>query len=178
MKYFIGVVPPEPIYQAVLQIQQPFGDNRLEPHITVRPPVALADEEAWVTEIEKMAGHFAPFSLSLTGTGHFGKGVLYIDVQSVPLEALQQQLVRVIKPYEKEGPREDTRPFKPHLTLGRAWCGFTPKDFKAMKELAEEYLAKEPVSFNVEFARIYNKAGHEKRYRTFKDVAFNNLGQL
>jgi 2'-5' RNA ligase len=171
MKYFVGIVPPVPIYEKVIEIQQQFGDNRLEPHITIRPPVALADETAWVTAIEHLCERYAPFPLSLTGTGNFGKRVLYIDVGSVQLEVLQHELVRAIKPYEKEGSQEDSRPFKPHLTLGRSWCGFTPHDFAAMKILAEEYLDKQPVTFDVGFLRIYIKAGHDKKYRTAKNVA-------
>lgn len=37
MKYFIGIVPPEAVYHKLLDIQRQHGDNRLEPHITLRP---------------------------------------------------------------------------------------------------------------------------------------------
>lgn len=45
MKFFIGIVPSEDIYNAVADIQKRFGDNRLEPHITLRPPVTVTEEE-------------------------------------------------------------------------------------------------------------------------------------
>lgn len=48
MKYFLGIVPPEDIYQKLLAIQTQYGDNRLEPHITLRPPVTPGDDEEWL----------------------------------------------------------------------------------------------------------------------------------
>ena len=171
MKHFIGIVPPPDIYQTVVDIQKPFGDNRLEPHITLRPPVIVTDQAGWIKAIEDVCYTFERIHISLPAAGNFGNRVLFIDVKSKGLNALHTALLKAVKPYEKiENQQEDDRPFNPHLTLGRSWCGFTRDDFAAMKILANDYLAKTPVSFNVETLRIYHKPKGHGPYETLKDV--------
>ncbi|WP_297819286.1 2'-5' RNA ligase family protein [Segetibacter sp.] len=175
MKYFIGVVPPGNIYETVLNIQKQFGDNRLEPHITLRPPVTVSDEIAWIAAIEKVCNSFRPFPICLPDTGNFGNRVLFIDVQSTHLTNLHKELITAIQPFEEGDARQQPQQhesFHPHLTLGRGWCGFTREDFAAMKILAHEYLAKEPVAFEAKFLRVYNKPSGKGRYEKMKDVPF------
>lgn len=174
MKYFIGVVPPQKIYKTVLAIQNQFGDNRLEPHITLRPPVTVTDESGWIKAIEDVCSSFPPLAVSLPRTGSFGNRVLFIDVRSKQLEELHQLLTKAIKTYEQDerNPMEN-RTFNPHLTLGRLWCGFTKQDFAAMKILAEEYLSLEPRVFTVDFVRLYHKPSSQGRYQTLLDVRLN-----
>src|SRR4051812_32602308 len=134
MKHFIGIVPPDPIYQSVSQIQTRFGDNRLEPHITLRPPVQVINEPGWIQAIEEVCKTFSPFSISLPQTGRFGNRVLFIDVKSEPLTVLHQVMMEAIEQFEQpDKHQEESRSFKPHLTLARTWCGFTRKDFDAME---------------------------------------------
>lgn len=174
MKYFIGIVPPEEIYKTVLAIQNQFGDNRLEPHITVRAPVTVTDESGWIKAIEDVCSSFPPLDLSLPQTGNFGSGVLFIDVRSKQLELLHELLKKAIKPFEQdESNHVENRTFNPHLTLGRLWCGFTKQDFAAMKILAEEYLSMEPRVFTVDFVRLYHKPSSQGRYQTLLDVRLN-----
>lgn len=171
MKYFIGIVPPEDIYEAVLNIQKQFGDNRLEPHITVRPPVTVTNETAWINAIENVCSSFSPILASLPGTGNFGNRVLFIDVDSKPLATLHDAIIKAIKPFEHvDNNQEESRAFRPHLTLGRSWCGFTRQDFAVMKILADKYLSKEPVSFDAKSVRVYHKPSSKGRYEVLKDV--------
>ncbi|HEX8334413.1 MAG TPA: 2'-5' RNA ligase family protein [Segetibacter sp.] len=171
MNFFIGIVPPTVISEDIFYIQNQFGNNRLEPHITLRPPVALKDEAKWIEVVEEFCKSFPPFTIDLTGTGNFGKRVLFIKLRSPELLKLEEQLVNAIKPYEQESQKTDDRKgYHPHLTLGRSWCGFTKEDFSQMKILADEYLAKEPVSFDVDFLRIYHKPKSNEGYKTLKDV--------
>lgn len=74
MKYFVGVVPEDLIYNTVLSIQKKFGDNRLEPHITIRPPVTVAEQTQWIEAIEIVCADFSPIHVELPATGNFGKG--------------------------------------------------------------------------------------------------------
>ncbi len=53
MQYFVGIVPPGEISDKIIQIQRQHGDNRLEPHITLRPPVKPIDVPAWLRVIEQ-----------------------------------------------------------------------------------------------------------------------------
>jgi 2'-5' RNA ligase len=170
MKYFVGIVPPQHIYSTVERIQHAYGDNRLEPHITLRPPVAPTDINSWIDQIRNVAATFPPFNISLPGTGNFGKRVLFIKVESTELNRLEKQLVESIKEFEPVT-KDDNRGYHPHLTLGRSWCGFTKDDFSKMKELADDYLSKETVSFQAEFLRVYHKPGHIKRYETLIDLS-------
>ncbi|GEO07974.1 2'-5' RNA ligase family protein [Segetibacter aerophilus] len=173
MKHFIGLVPPDDICETVVNIQKQFGDNRLEPHITLQPPVTVLNETAWLDAIENTCNSFQPFPISLPGTGNFGTRVLFISVQSAPLTTLHSALIPAIQPYEQADNRQQqNQSFHPHLTLGRGWCGFTRQDFAAMKILADEYLTKEPVAFEATFLRIYFKRSGQGRYEKMKDVYF------
>lgn len=170
MKYFIGIIPPENIFNTILNIQQQFGDNRLEPHITLRSPVTPVDASNWLDSIKKVTASFAPFDIHLPATGYFGKRVLFIKVQSADLKQLYKQVVTAIKPFEPVV-KEDHYDYHPHLTLGRSWCGFTRHDFEKMQEMADQYLSVKPVSFNVDFLRVYQKPQGNKRYEKLVDLS-------
>lgn len=174
MKYFIGVVPDDVIYNTVFNIQKKFGDNRLEPHITIRPPVTVAEQTQWIEAIEMVCADFSPFHIRLPATGNFGKRVLFIDVLSKELSELHYQLLKAIKPFEQpEVNEKENRSYHPHLTLGRLWCGFTKEGFAQMKMLSDDFLSRSPVSFIAKSVRIYHKPSGNKRYETLKDIILN-----
>ena len=169
MKFFAGIVPPPELYNAIVNIQQQFGDNRLEPHITLRPPVNPTDETSWLYNIKTACSCFKPFTVNLPATGYFGKRVLFIGVESEELSALYKVVKNAIKPFEPAG-KQDNRPYHSHLTLGRSWCGFTKNDFDKMKVLADNLLVNQPFAFVADFVRIYHKPGGNKRYEKLEDV--------
>ncbi|WP_345953499.1 2'-5' RNA ligase family protein [Mucilaginibacter sp. PAMB04168] len=171
MKYFAGIVPPLHIYRKLLEIQQQFGGNRLEPHITLRPPVSPLDAEAWVNIVTETASNFQPFDIKLPCTGYFGKRVLFVSVNSTRLGLLHDLLIPALKPFETPEVNKGPEGFHPHLTLGRAWCGFTPENFIQMQQLADAYLSASPVSFEATHVRIYHKPDHHGRYQPYKDVS-------
>lgn len=174
MKLFIGIVPSDDIYTTVAGIQQRFGDNRLEPHITIRPPVTVIDEANWIKAIEQVCTHFSPITVQLPSTGYFGKRVLFIDVSSNGLNQLHGSLIEAIKPFEQpEIKNQENQGFHPHLTLGRLWCGFTKQDFVKMKELTDEFLLQKRVSFIAHSVRIYHKPSANGRYEAKKDIALS-----
>lgn len=172
MKCFIGIVPPAEISDAIANIQQQFGDNRLEPHITLRPPVTVSNPTEWMERIKAVSSSFPPVTITLTGTGNFGKSVLFIAAKSKKLEASQVALAEVLKEYEQEELNQKaSKPFHPHLTLGRLWCEFTTEDFKQMKMLADDFLSRNPVSFKANFIRVYYKPSGNSRYTLLEDLA-------
>jgi 2'-5' RNA ligase len=124
MKYFVGIVPPKHIFDTILNIQTRFGDNRVEPHITLSPPVTPLNEAAWLEAVESTAIQFQPFIIQLSATGFFGNRVLFIDVKSEEVYLLQKQLTSSIKSFEPPSTHANNK-YHPHLTLGRLWCGFT-----------------------------------------------------
>jgi 2'-5' RNA ligase len=170
MKLFAGIVPPPEIYNRILSIQKQFGDNRLEPHITLRPPIEVTDEQQWVNTIVNAALNFNSFNIQLTGTGHFGSRVLFISVESVRLLDLYERLMPELNSFERAERSQRDEKYHPHLTLGRGWCGFTKDDFAGMRKLADEYLINQNVSFEVKAIRIYNKPETQKGWQLFKDA--------
>ncbi len=174
MKFFVGIVPPPDIYSQLQQIQNQFGDNRLEPHITIRPPVSPLQLDPWLQTIKAISAAFKPFDIHLPGTGFFGDRVLFVNVQSPGLKQLYDLLIPALQPFEKEEPGKGDGSFHPHLTLGRKWCGFTIEDFAAMKLLADDYLQASLVSFKVTQIRIYYKPDNHGRFETYRDVSVTN----
>ena len=175
MKLFIGIVPPEDIYNAVADIQKRFGDNRLEPHITLRPPATIKEEANWVKAVKDICSTFPPFPIQLPATGHFGKRVLFIDVSSDLLTKLHYSLLDAIKPFEQSELKKQENDYNPHLTLGRSWCGFTKEDFVSMKYLADEFLSTKKVSFMAHSVRIYHKPSPTARYEAKQDIALTGI---
>jgi len=170
MKFFAGIIPSEKIYDGILQIQNRFGDNRLEPHITIRPPVSPLNEGQWLNTIIKTAANLKPFAVELAGTGNFGKRVLFVSVNSDPLTELYHLLMPALKIFEPKEANKDAERFHPHMTLGRVWCGFTTEDFKNMKQLAEEFLSEGNRFFEARSIRIYHKPNPRGRYQPYKDI--------
>jgi 2'-5' RNA ligase len=171
MKFFVGIVPPSNISEQISSIQDQFGNNRLEPHITLRPPVTLVNETKWLETVEDLCRNLSSFPIQLTGTGNFGKRVLFLEIQSTELIELEAKLTKAIKQFEEEQNKpSDQKHYHPHLTLGRSWCGFSAEDFKQMRILADQYLSKEPCYFTVGFLRIYYKPKNNEGYKIFKDV--------
>ena len=175
MKYFIGIVPPEAIYNKLLNIQQQHGDNRLEPHITLRPPVTPINDQQWLDIVMSNANMAVPFEVKLPGTGTFGSRVMFVRVESPGLESLHEMLIPKLKTQEPGDGKKDHERFHPHLTLGRAWRGFTPEDFRSMKQLADEYLVEKEIAFMVSQLRTYYKPDPHKGYQAYKDVPLGVL---
>jgi 2'-5' RNA ligase len=168
MLVFIGIVPPSPFYDSIAAIQKQHGDNRTEPHITLRPPVHLKDDEMWLQAVEEVIGSTGVFDITLTNTGYFGNRILFVDAQSKALHSLEAKLTDAISPYEIQGGKKHER-YHPHLTLGRLHVGFTKDSLKSMKMMAEKLLAT-PYQFDVQSIRVYYKPSSTERYKPFKDV--------
>jgi 2'-5' RNA ligase len=171
MQCFIGIVPPSSISEAIQTIQRQYGDNRTEPHITLRPPVVLADPASWMEALKETAISFNRFPVVLTRTGMFGKRVLFIEAEATELYTLEGKLLPAVKPFEQPGRHKD-QPFHAHLTLGRLNVGFTPAALKEMRKLADDILLA-PVTFTAEFIRVYHKPSINERYKVYEDVYFN-----
>ena len=170
MKFFVGVVPPPFVYGHLQRIQTQFGDNRLEPHITIRPPVTPLQLEPWIQVTKSICATVKPFDIQLPGTGFFGDRVLFVSVHSPALVELYDVLMPALQPFEPEDKSKVDGGFHPHLTLGRKWCGFTADDFTAMRQLADQYLQGNNISFEVTQLRIYHKPDNHGRFEAYKDV--------
>ena len=155
-RFFIALVPPEPIHAYANEIQQYFWEQynsrkalNSPPHITLQPPFDWPE-----AEVERLMAALADFTadcqgvaISLPGFAAFPPRVIYIDVVRTPeLMALHTALTTFMESQlgivDK---RARHRPFKPHMTVAfrdlkpaafrKAWPEFKDKplqyEFKA-----------------------------------------------
>lgn len=126
-KYFIAIVPPEPLLSQIQDIKKNiFKDygtkgSLLSPgHITLHMPFSWEEEkeEKLITSLQsfKFNQHF---SVSLYNFSCFEPRVIYINVNnSEPLFELQKQLVtHAKKNLQLFNQSDDMRGFHPHVTV-------------------------------------------------------------
>ena len=157
MQFFIAIIPPKGIKQQIEDIQKKFGDNCVEPHITVKAQGGLSDDKLWIGKVKKGIAGFRPFKVVLGRAKTFENKVLYISVKSEEIVRLHNEIVSAINPpgYLKKEHFED-KFYTPHLTLGMLDTGFQRSDFPEMAKLADALFAEEKVHFTAEFIRLFS----------------------
>jgi 2'-5' RNA ligase len=128
VKYFIAIVPPEPLKNELEQLKQKFfnefntkGALRSPAHITLHMPFEFKEKEEnrIILFLENFCKEFNPFEVKIKNYNCFEPRVIYADVvKSDSLFKLRQLLVDRIKPalnilnadYKGLG-------FHPHITL-------------------------------------------------------------
>ena len=151
-QYFIGLIPPRPIYDDALKLQQYFAEKynssaalRSPPHITLHMPFRLAEqkESVMIRKLSLFAARFDPVKICLDNFAAFAPRVIFINVaKSEALSHFQKGLERFCKTelnLFNASYRDD--PYHPHLTLAfrdlkknvfpLAWKEFESKEFKA-----------------------------------------------
>ncbi len=161
-KYFLAIIPPEPIYSKVYEIKEYVRDRynckaplRSPPHITLHMPFQ------WKTQKEKelinklvQATKEIEFAIDLTGFGAFPPRVIYVDlVPNDELLALQGRIVEFAKRELNlfNADRKD-RPYRPHVTVAFrdlkkdqfeiAWDEFSCREFSASFRVNSFWLLK------------------------------------
>lgn len=161
MEYGIAIIPPSNISCEISTIQNLFGNNGIEPHITVKAQGGLTPDLDWLKEIRRIASSFQPFKVTLSQAETFGNDVVYISVISLELIQLHNEIISRISPPQNiieqyyEGDQ-----FTPHLTLGMVRNGFDYNDFPEMKNMTDKF-AKDGVSFTADFLRVYQLDGSQ-----------------
>lgn len=124
-KYFIGIVPPEPMYSTVLNLQHQYMDRiGVEPHITLKAQSNLTIDENWIEDITNLINHTSKFIVTPKQTAYFGKEVLYVSFDSLEIHDLHQQIVgllNVTKEMQQKYFEGDL--YVPHLTVGKQSYG-------------------------------------------------------
>ncbi len=123
-KYFIAVIPPEPIATDIYKLKEYVRDTyqskgalNSPTHITLHMPFEFKDEERLVTTLD----HFQvePFNIELRDFGCFEPRVIFIDV--VKNEALNSLQTRLMSFCKKElnvfNADYGDRAFHPHVTI-------------------------------------------------------------
>ena len=126
-KYFIAVVPPEPLLTSIQEIKndifqkyQTKGALRSPGHITLHMPFSFngENETKLVSCLEEFS-HKTTFDISLDGYASFEPRVIYINVlQNQQLYELQKKLVKHVKQrLNLFNQSDDLRGFHPHVTV-------------------------------------------------------------
>lgn len=149
-KYFLALVPPEPIYGEAMGLKESIkekynskGALRSPAHITLHMPFDWPDQKAEVLfeELTTFAQKQSTVSVTLKDFGCFKPRVIFIDVEnSEALQLLQKEFDRFfkIKLNLFHASYKDL-PFHPHLTIAfrdlkksefyKAWDEFKEKKF-------------------------------------------------
>ena len=159
-RYFLALVPPEPIFSEVHQFKNYFKEKynskaslNSPPHITLHMPFLWKEKKETIL-LEKLKTHSSnqpPFDLHLQNYNAFAPRVIYIDV--LPNESLihfQKSLERFCKvEFQLFNANRLDQAYHPHLTLAfrdlkkeqfpLAWGEFESKKYDrsfTVKEMA------------------------------------------
>lgn len=136
--YFIALLPPWELQQAVTEIEQYFAENygscaalKSPPHVTLQPPFEFSPERVSLLKacLSDFATGYPPVPISLSGFSAFPPRVIYINVVQTPeLMAVQAGLAAYLEAKLGLVDRHASRPFTPHMTV--AFRDLKPEAFK------------------------------------------------
>jgi 2'-5' RNA ligase len=153
-KYFIAIVPPEPLLSQIQGIKKSIADNhkskgalRSPGHITLHMPFSF-DEEKEEKLFACLQDFRFPhlFSISLKNFDRFEPRVVFINVaDNALLDELQKNLVQHVKKnLQIFNQADDMRGFHPHITIAfrdlkkpvfyKLWEEYRHKNFDAKME--------------------------------------------
>ena len=151
-KYFIAIVPPEPVLVKVREIKESIclqynscGALRSPGHITLHSPFEWKEEGKLIEILSEFKFDEKDFQILLKGFNCFEPRVIYVDVlRNEKLFYLQRELVYFVKSKLRLfNQSDDKRGFHPHVTV--AFRGLKKAVFN---EIYNEYKEKE---FNMDF---------------------------
>jgi 2'-5' RNA ligase len=139
-RYFIALLPPQEMQDYANQVRQYFSDRynsrkafSSPPHITLIPPFDWNQgPESIQQALTAFAQTTAPFTIRLSGFGHFPQNVIYINVlKDGPLLSLQSHLAdhcrETLGLTSRYSNQIVDRPFVPHMTV--AFRDLTTENF-------------------------------------------------
>ncbi len=160
-RYFIALIPPDPIQSDVQQIKEHFqraynskGALRSPAHITLMMPFLWkAQKEAKLFDLLVQATKEESFSLTLNGFGAFPPRTVFIKNEvSEELMEFQRRLAQHAKRHMNLFNATHNRGYHPHMTVAfrdlkkdqfaEAWKKFKDKTFNAQIEVNSFWLLK------------------------------------
>lgn len=138
-RFFIALLPPQPIQDYANEIKQYFADRyhsraaqKSPPHITLQPPFewVVNDLPALEQRLSEFAARCSPIPITLEGFAAFAPRVIFIDVDKTSeLLALQKSLTLFLEGHLGiVDEKSKNRPFAPHMTV--AFRDLTRQNFK------------------------------------------------
>ncbi len=162
-KYFIAIVPPQPVLQSITEIKESICKNygikgalRSPAHITLHMPFSWEEEkEEHLTLVLQTLRCSNNFTIELNGFDCFKPRVVFINIKNNDdLIALQTQLVKLCKQQlHLFNQAEDLRGFHPHITVAfrdlkkpifyKLWEDYQHKSFDATFNCSSFFLMKQ-----------------------------------
>jgi 2'-5' RNA ligase len=149
-RYFIGIIPPSPIYEQAIEFKYYFKDHfqskaafHSPPHITLHMPFDWKDKQEGelIDSLQKFSLSLASVPVTLTNFGSFPPKTIFIQVgasnELVQLQLqVRQHCKKVLGLFNAD---YKDLPFHPHLTIAfrdlkkpmftKAWAEFKDKPF-------------------------------------------------
>lgn len=152
MRLFIALTPPPEVQRAIWAAFRPLRARELPVkwvspdgvHLTLKFLGEVPDErrDELVAALGRAAGGTRPIPLAVRGPGVFPDPtrprVFWAGVEPGP--ALELLADRVERGFAPLGFPTEGRPFRPHLTVGRAKRSARPRDFDGMDRMLEGVL--------------------------------------
>ncbi|NBW35746.1 MAG: 2'-5' RNA ligase family protein [Cytophagia bacterium] len=162
-RYFLAIIPPQPVYDDAQVLKEYFRDNfnskaslNSPPHITLHMPFRWKEkkETLLIEKLNEFSAKQPTFTLSLDRFGAFAPRVIYLNVQAnQQLLTFQKELERYCKiSFQLFNANRLEQPYRPHLTLAfrdlkkeafdQAWNTVSHQDFKQDWVVDSFYLLK------------------------------------
>jgi 2'-5' RNA ligase len=143
-RYFIAIVPPEPVYSEAAAFKAYFKDHfnskaslNSPPHITLHMPFDWKEskENELLDKLSSFVKGYSPIPINLQNFGCFEPRVIFMNVNpSAELFNIQKELERFCKTsFQLFNAQYRDLPFHPHITLA----------FRDLKKTAFEQVWKE-----------------------------------
>lgn len=175
-KYFIAIVPPEPVLQNITDVKENICKNygtkgalRSPAHITLHMPFSWEEEkEERLTSVLQTFRYSKNFTVELNAFDCFEPRVVFVNVKhNDALIELQAQLVKLCKQQlHLFNQAEDLRGFHPHITVA-----FRDLKKPVFYKLWEEYQHKSfDATFNCSSFFLMKQIG--KKWEAYKEFLF------
>lgn len=126
-QYFIAIEPPEALSLRLTHVMSQLGDEWPVPHVTVKNPVGLGADLAWLAPARDVVSRCEPLHVVLGPVQTFDTRVLYLAVSCPGLDELHQRLVEACASGSGGIIVDDERPYVAHLTLSRSHLDDAPR---------------------------------------------------
>ena len=177
-KYFLAIVPPEPIFskseEIKKEIKQKFNLKyalKSPSHITLKMPFSFneAKEDYLSLRVSKFLEDQKNFTVKISGIGSFSRRVIFQQViTNQSLTSFQLDIKNFCKRELHLVEELSDRNYHPHLTL--AFKDLTPLKFEGVINLCNE------LQFEAEFVvdRLYLVKRTEGQWLIHKSITFGN----
>lgn len=160
-RYFIAIIPPEPLASEITALKQEFVERfnskaslRSPAHITLHMPFQWKEaKEERIFKVLAQTTNFDSFTVELNGFGAFPPRTIFIQPQeSAELEQMNMELLQATKRQLNLFHAVHIGGFHPHITVAfrdlrkplfhEAWKEFKQRQFKASFEVNSFWLLK------------------------------------